>query len=498
MKPVSNADMYEKSRCGATVLAVAPAVCDLPLREGTKRAMASAQDYGLQPATHDYGLQPAYGEGAAPTFDVSYIIGIVRRRALYFAIPFLLMLMAGIAITEMQRPIYRAEGEVLLESPAILPDLLHPTVTELPDQRFEVIKQRILAEANLLGAVDKYDLFPKVRASVPAYRLLDIMRKRVELNPVPLAMARPGAATTAFTVSFDYEEPSVALKVVNDFITQILSQDTTRRTSNATEAANLLEQEVRRLEDAHNAVVAQILAVKQRPPDRKQVLSEQANAQMKSLVDLEQQLVQKSSIYSDEHPVIKELKRKIAALKRAIASEPQAAAVANSSDSQPDVTSQVLQQQEMNLQRSLDDANRKLAAARLGESLEKNQQAEHLQLIANPSLPHDPVRPKKLKWLGIAFVLAGIVGAAFVVAAEMLDRSVRRSSELAGIVGPHMIVSIPYLATPGEQYRRRRNLVALCMLLVTVLAIGIGVAVAKGVSVDFEHSWLGLFTRIAQ
>ena len=80
----------------------------------------------------------------------------------------------------------------------------------------------------------------------------------------------------------------------------------------------------------------------------------------------------------------------------------------------------------------------------------------------------------------------------------MLDRSVRRSSELASIVGPHMIVSIPYLATPGEQYRRRRNLITACVLLVAVLAIGIGIAVAKGVSVDFAHSWLGLFTRIAQ
>ena len=98
--------------------------------------MASIQDYGPQHAV--------YGDEAGPNLDLSHLIGIAKRRAFYFAIPFVLVLMAGVAVTEMQRPIYRAEGELLLESPAILPDLLHPTVTELPDQRFEVIKGRIL------------------------------------------------------------------------------------------------------------------------------------------------------------------------------------------------------------------------------------------------------------------------------------------------------------------------------------------------------------------
>lgn len=443
----------------------------------------------------DYGFQPSVFEDSGQNFDLSHIIGIIRRRALYFAIPFLLILMAGVAVIEMQRPIYLSQGEILVEFPAIPPALVHPTITELPDQRFEVIRQRILAEGNLLAVVNKYNLFPEARQSLPPYKLLEFMRKSVEITPMPLAMSLPGSSTTAFMVGFYYDLPSVALKVANEFINQILSQDTSRRTNAATEAAKFLEQEVKRLEQAHDAVVAQMEAIKQRPPDTSETLSEEVKADLKVLADLEAELVQKSAIYSDEYPIIKELKRKIAALKRKIATEPQAVAIADQTD-KPNVTMQVLQQQEINLQKNLDEANQKLAAARLGETMEKNSEAEHLQLIASPDLPHDPVAPKKLKWFAVALVLAGMVGAGTVFAGEMLDGSIHRKSELAGIVDPRLIVTLPYLLSPGEQYRKRRNFVLLCVLLVAVLATGIGIAVAKGVSVNFDLRWIDVITSL--
>ena len=57
----------------------------------------------------------------------------------------------------------------------------------------------------------------------------------------------------------------------------------------------------------------------------------------------------------------------------------------------------------------------------------------------------------------------------FVTAAEMLDGSIRRSRELAAVVDKHLIVSIPYIASPGEQYRRRRNLILLCTAIVAAI-----------------------------
>ena len=63
----------------------------------------------------------------------------------------------------------------------------------------------------------------------------------------------------------------------------------------------------------------------------------------------------------------------------------------------------------------------------------------------------------------------------------------------------HLIVTIPYLSTPGEQFRRRRNVVLLSGTIVAILGAAIAVAVVNGVSVDFswfDRSWLDALTRL--
>jgi len=445
--------------------------------------------------------QPVLYEERGPNFDLSYIIGILKRRILYFAIPFLLVLMLGSAIVVIQRPIYRAEGKILVESPEIPPDLVHPTITEVADERVQVIQQRIMARDNLMAVVNKYNLFPRERESMSSNELLELIRSRMEIKPVELdaqTLVRPSNPTIAFTLTFDYEVPNLAMSVANEFLTSILSEDASTRTNNAAETSNFLEREVKRLEGEHAAVIAQIQAAKERPPDPEQTQSEESKAQIKNLSDLQAELVQKSSVYSDEHPIVKSLRRQIAALKHAIAAVPQATS-ATDKEASGDVATVVLTRQELDLEKNLEEANRKLTTARLGESMERGQQGERLQVIEQPSLPQTPVRPKKLKWFAAAFALAGMLGAGSVFAAEMLDGSIRSSRELAGIIDRHLVVTIPYLSTPGEEHRKRRNIILLCMALFAVLAAAIAFIVIKGISVDFswfDRSWVDALSRL--
>jgi uncharacterized protein involved in exopolysaccharide biosynthesis len=428
--------------------------------------------------------QPAFYDEPGQGFDVSYFIGIFKRRILYFVIPFLTVAMLGVAVVEIQRPIYRAEGEIIVESPEIPPDLVRPTISEVADERIAVLKQRIIARDNITALVDKYNLFPQERASMSGTELLELMRTRLEIKPAALELIKSTGSTLAFTLSFEYEDPEIALKVASDLITQLLSDDASRRTSNAAETTKFLEQEVKRLEGQHDAVVAQIETLTQEPPHQEQAESEEVKAQMKSLTDLESDLAQKSSIYSDEHPIIKNLKKQIAALKTAIAATPRTASTAVETNKHG-VAAQVLDQQRSNLEKALAEANQKLTTARLGESLERNQQSEHLRLIEQPVLPLQPIRPKKLKWFAVAFGLAGMIGAVSVVAAEMLDGSIRRSEQLLGIVDRSLIVTIPYLPAPGEERRNRRRAVLLCIAFVILPAAAVVGAMMKHTSIDF-------------
>lgn len=464
--------------------------------------------------------QPVLYEDPGQNFDLSYFIGILKRRIRYFAIPFLVVVMLGSAIVEIQRPIYRAEGKILVESPEIPPDLVHPTIMEVANERVQVIQQRITARDNLMAVVNKYDLFAHERAWMSGTELLDLIRSRMEIKPVDLnaqTVGRPNNPTIAFTLSFDYEVPNLAMRVANEFLTSILSQDAKTRTNNAAETTKFLEREVKRQEGEHDAVVAQIEALKQRPTNPEEDQSK-VKTHIKILTDLEADLIKASSIYSDAHPAVIKLKKQIAAQKQAIA-----AAKASASDKAPsadvptankappadvptadkappgDVPAIVLERKAYDLERSLEDANRKLTVARLGESMERGQQGERLQVIEQPSIPQKPVRPKKLKWFAVAFGLAGMIGAGSIFAAEMLDGSIRGSRELTGIIDRHLIVTIPYLSTPGEQYRKRRNFILLCTAVVAVLAAAIAVAVIKGISIDFswfDRSWIDWLSRL--
>jgi uncharacterized protein involved in exopolysaccharide biosynthesis len=413
-------------------------------------------------------------EDQGQSFDFSYIIGVIRRRFLYFTIPFLIVAIAGAVVIKRMPKTYRASGEILVESPRIAPDLVHPTITELADERFAVFKHRIMSGDNLLAVIDKFNLFPRERASLSTSQLLDLMRASVEINPVALAV-QSNSPTLQFSVAFDYQVPELALKVTNEFLTQIVSEDASRRADTATETAKFLEEQLQRLKAQHDATVAQIEAVKRRPPDQSQTQSEEIKEQMKTLAALQANLVEKSTIYSDEYPAVKDLKRQIAALKKAIAAAPQVTAAGETD--KPDVATQVLQQQEADLEKSLEEANHKLTQARLGESMERNQQAEHLSIIAYPELPDKPVRPNKMKLLGLALGLAGAIGAGAVVLAEMLDGSIRRSSDLAAVIDRHLIVLMPYLQTPNETRNKHRRIVLSCTAVLIVLAAAaLGVA----------------------
>ena len=82
--------------------------------------------------------------------------------------------------------------------------------------------------------------------------------------------------------------------------------------------------------------------------------------------------------------------------------------------------------------------------------MERNQQAGRLQIIRYPELPHDPVSPKKLKWLAVIFALAGMIGAGSVFAAEMLDGSIRSPNELAGIIDRRLDCDYPLSIDAGR------------------------------------------------
>ena len=136
--------------------------------------------------------QPVLHEDQDRNLDLSsllsYLVGVLKRHFFLFVLPFLIIILLGASTIKFMPKIYRAEGEILVESQKMAPDLFRPSITELFDERFALFRQLIMAPDNLLAVINKFNLFPGQRASLSQYQLLDLMRSRIQIEPATLEM----------------------------------------------------------------------------------------------------------------------------------------------------------------------------------------------------------------------------------------------------------------------------------------------------------------------
>jgi capsule polysaccharide export protein KpsE/RkpR len=193
----------------------------------------------------------------------------------------------------------------------------------------------------------------------------------------------------------------------------------------------------------------------------------------KDLAALRAELLLRSATYSDEHPDIRALKRKIEALDKSMAAtNPKAKADESAKSTVAINTSSIgidtLETQRIGLREELNRASQKYSAARLGENMERAQQSERLEVIEQPTLPQSSTKPNKPKLFALVFGFAFVFGGGLVVAAEALDRSIRRSADLFALVDSQLVVAIPYISTKRETLRHKNK---------TILVVGISMAV---------------------
>jgi len=400
----------------------------------------------------------------APQEDRSHLLQpsfyweLFKRRWVYFALPFVAILAAGAAAALLWPPTYLSEGRILVQSQQIPSELVRPTVTSAAQERIQVIQQRTMTRDNLIAIADKLKLFPDKRALMSPTELVEAVKKNTKIAPVDLQLdfkQRTRAAmenpTIVFSVGFEYGNAAVAAQVANELMTRILNEDLRDRTSRATDTTKFLGREVQRLQAENSALDAKIAQL--RITQGKPASSGGSDQPAATLAQLKSDLIQKGALYSERHPAIQSLKKQIEALEKVAA-----APAAPNNDAATAASLEVMVAQQESLQKNLDAASAKLAAARLGENLEKDQQSEKLEIIEQPTVPQEPVKPNRLKVLAMAFAAALLGGAGLTVLVEILDKGIRRSNDLLSVVDGQLIVSIPYITTAIELRARRRRI----------------------------------------
>ena len=112
-------------------------------------------------------------------FTPAYIFALIKRRALYFLIPFILVFAIGAVVALAWPAKYLAEGKILVQSQEIPADLVRPTVVSLANERIQVIEQRIMTRDNLLAIAKKFQISKNSWQSlISGTEIVDFVKER--------------------------------------------------------------------------------------------------------------------------------------------------------------------------------------------------------------------------------------------------------------------------------------------------------------------------------
>ena len=197
-------------------------------------------------------------------FDLSRYVDVLRRRIWYLLVPAAVIFVAACVLAYKLPGVYQAKATILVESQQIPTDLASPTVTTNAAERIQVIQQRLMARDNLLQIAGKFDLYADDQRLSPT-DIVDRMRKAIAIEQIDVGAAdRRAAGVIGFTVSFEYNNPTIASRVTNELVNSILSQNIASRLSRASETSKFFEDQLAQTQKDLLALEARIADFKRK------------------------------------------------------------------------------------------------------------------------------------------------------------------------------------------------------------------------------------------
>jgi len=191
--------------------------------------------------------------GRAITIDST--MKMLRRRWWILVGPLLLGMLGGLLYSRSQPSLYRSDAVIQVVPQRVPESYVSSTVTERVEDRLRALAQQVLSRTQLEKLITDLSLFPAERQRLPLEDVVQQMTERVLIEPLTASQAsRRDSRSEAFRVSFDYQDPVVAQKVVERLASFFVDTNARERGSQADQTSDFLEAQ---LTDARARLEAQ-------------------------------------------------------------------------------------------------------------------------------------------------------------------------------------------------------------------------------------------------
>ncbi|MEM6945110.1 MAG: Wzz/FepE/Etk N-terminal domain-containing protein [Pseudomonadota bacterium] len=480
-----------------------------------------------------------------------YIDAVLRRWYL-FVIFVPVTSLVGLFVAYVLPPVYVAQARVLVESQAVSENLVTATVTADTAELLKAIEQRMLTRNNLLGLIDKLKLFTD-RPDMTASEKVAEIRRSTSLRSSS-NRRRAGREVRNFTIEHESARPAQAAAIVNELVTIVLEENVSARSSRAAETTDFFKAETEelataiidlegeiseykrtnelalpgadsyrrsRLTDLENGMFQREREVLVLEESRRELqrrlddgvdiddVMEQLSPEMRELSKLEQLVQVKKAVFAESHPEVRNLRRRMDALRSLIGPEAERDAEEMVAERRAtlhreieliDTRLDLIEKQQIDslseqdrvqqaiarapsvemelsakvrryadLERRYQENIRKLSVAETGEKLEINQQAERFELLERAEPPSTPVAPNRRMIAAAGFGSGFAAAFALIILAELMNQSVRTASDLERALNLRPVVTIPYIETVQEVRRRIWRVRVLTLLVLVVV-----------------------------
>ena len=191
-------------------------------------------------------LEEKPGEG----INLQQYVDVIRRRHMYFLIPFFLGWLAVWSASWVLPARYKSGTLILVEQPSMPKDYVTPNVNDDLQARLKSITQQILSRTRLLHIIDELNLYATSRSKLNPDELVESMRKDIDIELVHDESFR----ITSFNIYYSSHDPHLAQQVTGELTNLFISENLELRQQKSEDTTKFLEQQ---LEAARQALAEQ-------------------------------------------------------------------------------------------------------------------------------------------------------------------------------------------------------------------------------------------------